>query len=90
VGQAKVIRNKGATFCHVANRKQFVHEIEDMTDGNQWWNGTAPILINKLISNKVEGIKKGRLVSWIRMEERRNRFDPRAWTRKYFTEASSS
>lgn len=25
----------GANFCHVDNIRQFIHEIEDITDGNQ-------------------------------------------------------
>lgn len=33
---------RGASFCHVASSKQFSHEIDDMTWGNQKWHGAAP------------------------------------------------
>jgi hypothetical protein len=28
-------RNSGAIFCHVDKMRQFIHEIEDITDGYQ-------------------------------------------------------
>jgi hypothetical protein len=32
-GKMNAINIKGANFCHVERIKQFIHEIDDITDG---------------------------------------------------------
>ena len=45
----EVIRNKGATFCQVANSKQDNQGNPAITLGNQKWKGKTPIFsINPL------------------------------------------
>jgi hypothetical protein len=47
-----VMNIMGANFCTEDNKKQFIHEIDDMTEGYHIWNGANPIFIIKLnISN---------------------------------------
>jgi hypothetical protein len=36
------ISRRGATFCHVDKIKHDSHEIDDITGGNQKWNGAMP------------------------------------------------
>lgn len=32
----------GPSFCHVAKIKQFDHDMDDITEGNQKWHGAIP------------------------------------------------
>jgi hypothetical protein len=49
IGVITAVRNiNGASFCTEDSKKQFVHEIDDMTDGYHMWNGANPILIIRL------------------------------------------
>lgn len=34
---------RGPSFCHVLRIRQLIHEIEDITEGNQKWHGAIPI-----------------------------------------------
>lgn len=34
---------KGPSFCQVLKIKQFIHEMDVMTEGNQKWQGAIPI-----------------------------------------------
>jgi hypothetical protein len=43
-----VINIIGASFCTEDNKKQFIHEIDDITEGYHMWNGANPILIIRL------------------------------------------
>lgn len=43
----------GIIFCQVAKVKHIGHEIEDITEGNQKWQGGKPNLINKPITSRV-------------------------------------
>jgi hypothetical protein len=38
----KIVR--GPSFCQVLKIMQLVHEMDDITDGNQKWHGAIPIL----------------------------------------------
>lgn len=40
--RVKAIIIKGPNFCQVDRIRQFIHEIEVMTDGNQKWHGAIP------------------------------------------------
>jgi len=40
IKKARII--KGASFCQVDRIRQEVHEIEDITEGYQKWQGTLP------------------------------------------------
>lgn len=42
----------GITFCQVARIMHIGQEIEDITAGNQKWQGGRPSLINNPIINK--------------------------------------
>lgn len=53
-------RNRGAIFCQVARRRQFVHEIEFITGGNQKWQGAAPSFSSNLNINMVAAREDGR------------------------------
>lgn len=87
-GNARSIN--GASFCHVDRIKAFIHEIADITDGNQKWQGTTPNLrkradrrINIDVFELIEVLHKLKLPISIRAE-------PNAWAKKYLIEASVS
>jgi len=35
VERGNISSARGPSFCHVASTRQFIHDIEDITDGNQ-------------------------------------------------------
>jgi hypothetical protein len=83
-------RIRGAIFCHVERIKQFVHERDDITDGNHKWHGAAPsfsrsdvirITVAKFLSIRVLIIID---------DPRRSSMDPSAWDKKYLIAASVS
>jgi len=43
----------GAIFCHVVKIIQFLQDIDDITEGNQKWQGAAPNLISKDIISTI-------------------------------------
>jgi len=89
IGIITAVRNIiGASFCTEDSKKQFIHEIEDITDGYHMWNGASPILIIRLnisIVNILMFVAVHRNILVISRI-----LDPKAWIRKYFTIASVS
>lgn len=83
--------HRGAIFCHDDRIRHDVHEIDDITDGYQKWQGTLPNFIRIdvvkisgiMLENGVNGIH--RLVLLIS-----NSADPNAWARKYLIDPSAS
>lgn len=83
-------RISGAIFCHVDRIKQFIHDRDDITDGNHRWHGAAPSF------NRSDAIRMmvARFLS-IRVliiidDPRRRSIDPSACDRKYLIAASVS
>lgn len=69
---------------------QFIHEIEDITEGYHKWNGAAPSFSIKLMIKIVDEIyENGKLKVNIILDIS-NMLDPNAWFKKYFTLASVS
>lgn len=60
-----IIKTIGAIFCHVNNKRQFIHESPSITSGNQKWKGAAPILVNKAV---LKIIIRGLLIFLIRIK----------------------
>jgi hypothetical protein len=69
-------RNKGASFCQVAAIKQLIHEIEDITWGNQKWQGAAPSFSRRLIVKII--IINGEWECHIEILDRSIKAEPRA------------
>jgi hypothetical protein len=90
-GNKNAIIDRGASFCHVDRIRQEIHEIEDITDGYQKWQGTLPSF-NRIAVVNIRGIILGREVNIIHKDvlDIRSKADPRAWARKYFTAPSVS
>jgi len=91
VMEEKIIR--GAIFCQVVRRIHAGHLSEDITCGNQKWNGAAPILISRLVSIKSVAMLGGITVNngVIVLRAARSKMpDPRAWVKKYLIAASVS
>jgi len=82
---------RGASFCHVDRIKHEIHEIEDITEGYQKWQGTLPSF-SKIAVVSSRGMILGIEVNIIHSEvlDIRSRADPRAWARKYLTAPSVS
>lgn len=80
---------KGPSFCHVDRIRQFIHEIEDITDGNQKWHGAIPSfrMIAEIRMYDGSGIE---LFSHSDDDAIRINLLPRAWIKKYFVAASCS
>lgn len=47
---------RGPSFCHVHRRREFGHEIHDITCGNQKWQGAPPSF--KVIARVSIGVVK--------------------------------
>lgn len=71
--------DRGASFCHVDRIKQEIHEIEDITEGYQKWQGTLPSF-SKIAVVNIRGIILGKEVNIIHRDvlDIRSRADPRA------------
>lgn len=84
------IIDNGASFCHVDKTKAGIHSIDVITDGYHRWHGAMPILI---ISENINTIFILYII-WLDSHSDIlliiKSLDPRAWTRRYFTEASVS
>ena len=79
----------GTSFCTEDNKKQFIHEIDDITEGYHMWNGASPILIIRL-NIRIINILIFIFVVHKNILVIRRILDPKAWMRKYFTIASVS
>jgi len=90
-GKIKARIAKGASFCHVDRIKQEVHEIEDITEGYQKWQGTLPSF-NRIAVMRAMGIKLGKDEKDIHIDilDISNNADPMACARKYLIEPSVS
>jgi len=80
---------RGPSFCHVLKIRQLIHEIEDITEGNQKWHGAIPIFkimaLMIMYDGTIEFVWNHREVEAIRI-----RLDPKAWIKKYLVAASVS
>lgn len=81
----------GASFCQVDNRRADIQEIDVITDGYHRWQGAIPILSVRAI-RRISVIK---LLGVLSLNHNdilliKSMLDPRAWVRKYFTDASVS
>lgn len=82
--------DNGAIFCHVDSTRAGIHAIEVITEGYHKWHGAIPIFISK------ENIKMSLIlyeIWWVNHIDillKIRSLDPRAWTNRYFTEASVS
>lgn len=87
-GNARSIN--GANFCHVDKIKAFIHEIADITDGNQKWQGTTPSL-RKRADNRIniDMFESIEILHWLKLPIS-IKAEPKAWARKYLIEASVS
>jgi len=88
-----IIRKRGTIFCHVERIRHIGQEIEDMTAGNQKWQGGIPSLMRSpSATSRIEnslGITVCTEKYIFRAPDRRNPL-PSAWLRKYFIAASLS
>jgi hypothetical protein len=83
-------RINGAIFCHVDSKKQFIHEIEVITDGNHRWHGAAPSFNNRDVIKIIDANLLFTNVLMIIDEPISRSIDPNAWDRKYLIAASVS
>jgi hypothetical protein len=81
---------KGASFCQVTRIRQFSHDNEVITEGNQKWQGAVPNLKSKAIIRVVQAIKWGKEGYHKENLNINISAEPRACARKYFTAASVS
>lgn len=83
----------GANFCHVERIRAATHEIDVITDGYHKWHGAIPIFRIRAI-NKITAIYEFNIKMFIWNQrdilDISKILDPIAWTRKYFTVASTS
>jgi len=83
--------HKGASFCHEDKIKQEIHEIEDITDGYQKWQGNLPnFSIRETIRNgrvKLNSVDSGNHIKNLLVI---SSADPNAWARKYLIAPSHS
>lgn len=84
---AKIV--SGPSFCHVDKKRQFIHEIDVITDGNQKWHGAIPNFSKRA---EIVIYEDWMLVigSQNEVEDIKIRLLPSAWIRKYLVEASYS
>jgi len=85
----KISSASGPSFCQVARIKQLIHDIDDITDGNQKWHGAAPSFRSSLNTSTYR-ISLEDISLHINILESSIVADPRAWARKYFTALSVS
>lgn len=83
-------RISGAIFCHVDRMKQFVHDSDDITDGNQRWHGAAPSFRRSDVIRIIIASLLFTTVLIIMDDPSRSNIDPRACDRKYLIAASVS
>lgn len=81
--------DSGASFCHVDNTIQLIHDNDAITDGYQKWHGAIPSLISIAIVITHIGIIC--VIGWYNIVIPRSiNIDPSAWDRKYLIDASVS
>jgi hypothetical protein len=87
--EIEINNDSGASFCQVDRIKQFIHEIDNITDGYQKWHGAIPNLIS--IDNIIMTLEISCILSWfISLIPRSIIIDPIACERKYLIDASVS
>lgn len=87
----KIRIDSGASFCHEDRIVQEIHEMEDITEGYQKWQGALPNF-NRIEVIRITGIIDG-IIEYgdhIIVDEVKSRADPRAWARKYLIDPSVS
>lgn len=83
-------RISGAIFCHVDNRKQFIHDRDVITDGNHKWHGAAPSF-NRSDVIRIIVATLLFIIALISIDDpNRRSIDPNACDRKYLIAASVS
>ena len=79
----------GASFCHVDNVRQLIHDNEAITEGYQKWHGAIPNLMN--IAIMIVHIGSDWFTGWYSILIPRSiSIDPKACDRKYLIDASVS
>ena len=85
-----VINNdSGPSFCHVDRIRQFIQEIDNITEGYQKWHGTTPNLI--IIDNIIIILDISCIINWfINLILNNIIIEPIACDKKYLIDASVS
>ena len=80
---------RGPSFCQVDKIRQFIHDNEDITEGNQKWHGAIPSFNKIAVMMMYDGCI---IIDGIHMvvEAIRIRLLPSAWIKKYLVVASFS
>lgn len=87
--EIEINSDSGAIFCHVDKIKQFIHEIDNITDGYQKWHGATPNLIS--IDSIIMILDISWVLNWfINLIPRSIIIEPMACERKYLIDASVS
>ena len=84
------IIDRGANFCQVDNKSAGIHAIEVITDGYHKWHGAIPTFISNANIRIIFILYEIWWDSHIDILLKIRRLDPKAWTNKYFTDASVS
>lgn len=80
---------RGPSFCQVLRIRQLIHEIDDITEGNQKWHGAIPIFKMMALIIIYDGTMEF-VLNHSEVEAIRMRLEPRAWIKKYLVAASVS